>query len=123
MSLAATPIPATPIGEPLADYVRPRGFRVIAGDPRCRSWRHYLREEGGFVVSSGLWEATEGAFAFRFEHWEFFHVIAGAVRITPEGGEPMLLRAGEAMVMEPGFEGRWEVLETMLKHYVSRVPA
>ena len=123
MSLSAYPIPATPIGEPLVDYVRPRGFTVIEGDPRCRTWRHYLREEDGFVVSSGLWEATKGAFAFRFEHWEFFHVIAGVVRITPTGGAQMTLRAGDALVMEVGFEGRWEVLEAMLKHYVSRAPA
>lgn len=102
-------------------YVRPRGFHVVEGDPQCRNWRHYLAEGGGVTTSSGLWESTQGVFAFRFEHWEFFHVISGMVVVTPEGGEPMTLRAGDAMVMEPGFTGRWQVVETMLKHYVTRL--
>lgn len=114
-------IPAAPTGSPLEGYVRPRGFSVVAGDPQCRNWRHYLSEEGGVTTSSGLWEATEGSFAFRFEHWEFFRVISGVAVVTPEGGDPMTLRAGDALVMEPGFTGRWDVVETMLKHYVTRL--
>lgn len=113
-------VPALPHGEPLPGYVQPRGFTVVSGEPRCRNWRHYLREEGGVAVSSGLWEATTGTFAFVFEHWEFFHVISGQLVITPADGEPMTLRAGDALVIEPGFAGRWEIVETMLKHYVSR---
>lgn len=115
------PVPASPAGPPLAGYVRPRGFHVVEGDPQCRNWRHYLAEKDGVTTSSGLWESTQGVFAFRFEHWEFFHVISGVVVVTPEGGEPMTLRAGDAMVMEPGFTGRWQVVETMLKHYVTRL--
>lgn len=114
-------VPAAPAGPPLEGYVRPRGFSVAAGDPQCRNWRHYLTEEDGVTTSSGLWESTKGAFSFRLEHWEFFHVIAGMVIVTPEGGEPITLRAGDALLMEPGFTGRWEVVETMLKHYVTRL--
>lgn len=118
-----TPLPTAPVGLPLAGYVRPRGFHVVEGDPLCRNWRHYHVEEGGQILSAGLWEATPGAFAFRFKHWEFFHVIAGVVVVTPEGGSPRTLRAGDAMVIEPGFTGRWEIVETMLKHYVTRAVA
>ena len=115
------PVPASASGPSLPGYVQPRGFTVVAGDPQCRNWRHYLAEEDGITTSSGLWEATEGAFSFHFEHWEFFHVISGVVVVTPEGAEPMTLRAGDALVVEPGFTGRWEVVETMVKHYVTRL--
>jgi len=40
--------------------------------------------------------------------------------VTPEGEAPLLLGPGDAMAMEPGFSGEWEVLETMRKHYVTR---
>jgi uncharacterized cupin superfamily protein len=34
----------------------------------------------------------------------------------------MILRAGDRFVLEPGFEGTWEVAETTLKRYVIHLP-
>ncbi len=110
--------PAAPEGPVLENY--PRGFTVIGGDPKCRTWRYYARQEGAALTASGLWNCTVGAFAFRYQHWEFLRVLRGVVRITPEGGAPMTLKEGDAFVAEPGFAGTWEVIETMDKHFVTR---
>jgi len=33
-----------------------------------------------------------------------------------------MLKAGDCFVLEPGFEGTWEVVETTLKRYVILLP-
>jgi uncharacterized cupin superfamily protein len=35
---------------------------------------------------------------------------------------PRRLSAGDCFVIEPGFTGIWEVVETTTKHYVIRLP-
>ncbi|WP_160122870.1 cupin domain-containing protein [Rhodovarius lipocyclicus] len=113
-----TPIPEHPEGPELHGF--PRGFTVIAGTPAVRNWRYYWREEAGAQTASGVWECSPGRFAFRFRHWEFFHILSGHLRLTPEGAARLLLGPGDAMAMDVGFAGEWEVLETMRKHYVTR---
>jgi uncharacterized cupin superfamily protein len=113
-----THIPEQPQGLELHAF--PRGFTVMEGAPAVRNWRYYGSEAEGAQTFSGVWECTPGRFAFRFEHWEFFHILSGRLRLTPEGEAPLLLGPGDAMAMEPGFAGEWDVLETMRKHYVTR---
>ncbi len=38
--------------------------------------------------------------------------------ITPEGLEPIDVRAGDIFVVEPGMKGTWEVVETVRKYFV-----
>jgi uncharacterized protein len=38
--------------------------------------------------------------------------------LTPEGGKPIELKAGDVFVIEPGFKATWEVLERVRKYYV-----
>ena len=113
-----TRFPSVPEGPFLTAH--PRGFTVLDGPPTVRNFRYHAREEGGVLLAAGLWEATPGTWRFRFEHQEFFHLLSGRLRLTPEGGEAMLLGPGEAMAIEPGFAGTWQVLETMRKLYVTR---
>jgi uncharacterized protein len=40
---------------------------------------------------------------------------------TEDGGDPVNLRAGDSMVLRPGFKGTWEVVETTRKDYVIRL--
>ena len=94
----------------------PEGWVVVAGAPKARTWCHYTSEDG--TALSGLWECTPGSFDVAYDDWEFCHLISGACTITREHGTPVGLKAGDGFVLEPGFKGRWEVTETMTKHFV-----
>ena len=42
-----------------------------------------------------------------YERWEFCHFLDGYCIITPEGEQPVRLRAGDVFVIEPGLRGTW----------------
>jgi uncharacterized protein len=96
----------------------PAADRLISGHPVFRTWN--LEEADGGVYA-GVWEATPGKWRIVYDEWEYFHIIAGYSIVTEEGGEPMHLRAGDSMVLRPGFNGTWEVIETTRKDYVIRL--
>ena len=99
------------IGAPAAD-------RLISGTPEFRTWN--LEEaEGGLYA--GIWEATPGKWRIVYDEWEYFNVLSGYSIVTEEGGEAVHLRAGDRMVVRPGFNGTWEVVETTRKDYVIRL--
>ena len=49
---------------------------------------------------------------------EFFHVISGRLRMTSLAGEAREFGPGDACVIPAGFEGVFEVLEPVRKHFV-----
>lgn len=96
----------------------PPADRIIAGEPAFRTW-NIEEAEGGLYA--GIWEATPGKWRIAYEEWEYFSVLSGHSIVTEDGGEPVQLRAGDRMILRPGFKGTWEVVETTLKDYVIRV--
>jgi uncharacterized cupin superfamily protein len=96
----------------------PAPDRLIAGDPKFRTWNV---EEGEGGLYAGIWEATPGKWRIEYEEWEFCHILAGVSVIAEEGGEARTVLAGDAFVLRPGFRGSWEVLETTRKEYVVRL--
>lgn len=52
-------------------------------------------------------------------NFEFCHILAGVIEITPDGGAPLTFRAGDSFVMKPGFTGVWKTIETVRKIYVT----
>jgi uncharacterized cupin superfamily protein len=49
-------------------------------------------------------------------------MLEGVSVITSVDGTARTFRTGDKFVLEPGFEGIWEVLETTLKRYVIHLP-
>ena len=94
----------------------PRPERLVAGNPQrahvgpLRARRHVRRAVG---CEPGAWRI-----AFADDTDEFFHVLSGRIRITDEGGLAREFGPGEACVIPAGFNGVFEVLETVAKHYV-----
>lgn len=110
--------PSAP-GEGTTAY--PGGWTVIAGAPHVQAFRHYTAADGS--ATSGLWTCTPGTFDVVYENWEFCHMLSGRCLITPNGAAPIELRTGNAFILEPGFRGKWQVLETMSKHFVFKITA
>ncbi len=90
--------------------------RVVAGAPATRSWVQY-EEEGG-RLASGVWEASPGKWRITYAEWEYIVMISGHCVVEGDDGSRVEGKAGDAFVIEPGFAGTWEVLETMRKHWV-----
>jgi len=96
----------------------PAPERLISGNPSFKTWaQDAARNE---AIHTGVWEATPGLTrSIKGETFEFCHILSGLVEITPEGGEPVIYKAGDSFVMKPGFVGTWRTIETVRKIYVT----
>ena len=72
-------------------------------------------------IYAGIWEATPGKWRIVYDEWEYFHILSGLSIVTEDGGAETHLKAGNSMILRPGFKGTWEVIETTRKDYVIRV--
>ncbi|WP_377275465.1 cupin domain-containing protein [Rhizobium sp. R86522] len=96
----------------------PAADRLISGDPRFTTWNI---EEADGGIYAGIWQSTPGKWRIVYDEWEYFHILEGHSVVTEEGGEPVHLKAGDRLILRPGFKGTWEVLETTRKDYVIRL--
>jgi len=93
---------------------RPDPARVLRGDPVHTAWP--LEDRDG--LSCGLWQSTPGAWRVSYSEWEYCHILSGLSVLTEDGKDPVTLRAGDSIVIRPGFSGIWDVVETTLKDCV-----
>ncbi len=91
------------------------GWVIVAGKPSMRTWGLHTSSDG--TMLSGIWEATPGTYHATYTAYEFVHMIAGRIVITPDGGTPVIVQAGDAFVVEANFKGTWEIQETVRKHF------
>ncbi len=98
----------------------PAPERLISGTPRFETWSTYESTDGKSFA--GLWRSTPGAWRIIYDEWEYCEMLAGLSIISAADGRSWTLKAGDRFVIEPGFEGAWEVVETTTKRYVIRLP-
>ena len=96
----------------------PAPDRLIAGNPVFTTWNV---EEAPGGIYAGVWQSTPGKWKILYDEWEYFHILEGHSIVTEEGGQPIELRAGDRLILRPGFKGTWEVVETTRKDYVIRL--
>ncbi len=96
----------------------PAPDRLISGNPRFTTWNI---EEADGGIYAGIWQSTPGKWKIVYDEWEYFHILEGHSVVTEDGGEPIHLKAGDRLILRPGFKGTWEVLETTRKDYVIRL--
>lgn len=94
----ATPV-AVPLGEPVAST-------------RC------ISDERTDGVEAGIWECSPGRWRRQIVQQEFCHFISGHCTFTPDGGEPIEIRAGDALMMPANTTGIWDIQETVRKTFV-----
>lgn len=99
--------------EPSSDILD--GWVVVDGNPSMKTWVLHTSEDSKMM--SGYWEATPGTYHATYSAYEFVHVIEGKMTITPDGGEPVHIKAGDAFVVEADFKGLWTIEETIRKHF------
>lgn len=69
-------------------------------------------------VETGIWECTPGRWRRQIVQQEFCHFIKGRCTFTPDGGEPMTIEAGDAILLPANSIGVWDIQETVRKTYV-----
>jgi hypothetical protein len=89
------------------------GWKKVEGNPTMKAWREYVSDDES--VRCAWWEATPGTYHATYDAWEFIHLLKGKITITPDGGEPRHVGAGDTFIIEKGFKGTWKIKEKALK--------
>ncbi|MBR9908780.1 MAG: cupin domain-containing protein [Gammaproteobacteria bacterium] len=114
MSLLKT-IAQNPVEAPRESRVAPE--RLVEGNPLLKAWPAELAADGR--IKTGIFESTPGVNkSIKGDTFEFCYLLEGVAELTPEGGEPVIYRAGDSFVMKPGYRGLWRTIETVKKIYV-----
>jgi uncharacterized cupin superfamily protein len=103
----------------------PRPDRLVRGNPRRETWPVYTSADG--VSQVGVWACEPGMWRIAFAPSKevYFFVLQGHVRLHDDAGHAVDVHAGEAAVIPAGFQGAFEVIEAVRKHFVviERKPA
>ena len=100
-----------------AEESQPPPDRVLGGDPQFTTWN--VEERDGLYA--GVWQSTPGSWRIQYDEWEYCRILSGVSIIREDDGETREVRAGDSFILQPGFRGIWEVVETTRKEYVIRL--
>ena len=67
--------------------------------------------------SAGIWQCTAGPSYWRQDENEVIYLLSGRMTVTPDGGEPAEVKAGDIAVFPTGWKGTWDIHETVRKVY------
>ncbi|MCW4385071.1 cupin domain-containing protein [Salinibacterium sp. SYSU T00001] len=111
-------VPASELEEkPLA----PPSAEPLDGPVTVHSRVDFATEDRRLV--SGIWESETGRSRWEFlTRGEIIHVIAGAMTVHEDGGEPLEVRAGDTAYFPIGWCGTWTVTERLRKVFVVYKP-
>ena len=110
-------LPVTTGMEPSTDDLD--GWIKTAGSPAMKTWVLHTSADGN--MASGIWECTKGSYHATYSAYEYVVLIAGRITITPDGGTPVAVKAGDAFVVEHDFKGTWTIEEDVRKHFDFRL--
>ena len=89
------------------------------GTPQMTTW--VLHEAADGTMMAGIWECTPGSYHATYTAYEYVVLIEGRITITPDGGTPVSVVAGDAFVVEKDFKGTWVIEEKVRKHFDFRL--
>lgn len=69
------------------------------------------------VSSWPIWEKEVSVFTIDFDETETAYVLEGEIIVTPAGGEPVTIVAGDLVIFHAGLDSNWEVVKPLRKHY------
>ena len=95
-----------PLGEPVCQLRGSKMVLPIAHNPEV-----------------GLWECSPGHYRRQVVSAETMHVISGCATFTPDGGEAVVLQAGDVYFFPFNTVGVWHIEQAMRKVYVLFKPA
>ena len=107
---------AIPNGDLDETTLQPPVATPIGADVVVRRTATFLNDEKSII--SGTWEGEPGKARFEFtDRYEFIYVVSGRMTVTENGGEPVEIGPGDAVMFQLGWVGEWHILETLRKAY------
>lgn len=88
---APAPVPA-PVGTPISEV------RSVSQVPPSSA-----------TTRMGLWECSPGQWRRQVRQAEFCHFLEGDCTFTPDGGEPIQIRAGDVLYFPANSTGIWDI--------------
>jgi hypothetical protein len=64
-----------------------------------------------------VWTKEPSTFPWTYDEAETCYFLAGDVVVTPDGGEPVTMGAGDLVTFPAGLSCTWEVRAAVRKHY------
>ncbi len=64
-----------------------------------------------------IWTCAPSTFPWTYDAEETCYLLEGEVVVTPDGGEPVTIRAGDLVTFPKGLSCTWEVRRAVRKHY------
>ncbi|MOA14347.1 Cupin domain protein [compost metagenome] len=69
-------------------------------------------------ATMGIWECSPGQFRRQVMEAEYSYIISGEGSFTPDGGESIEFRAGDALYFPANTEGTWDIRQALRKTYL-----
>ena len=121
MTQATSPVNAVSAAtDELFAELEPTGPRTGADRGHPETWTRVLNASPDGRIQVGIWQCTPGGWAIVDRpDTETIHVLEGRARITDADGTVHDLGEGDAIVLPRGWSGRWDIVETVRKLYVT----
>lgn len=89
---------------------------MISGDPETTMWTAF--SGGATSVIAGFWESEAFKKGLKRPAMaEYFYILEGTVRLTDAEGNSETFGPGQGVLIKPGFDGFWESLTKVRKHF------
>ena len=69
------------------------------------------------IASWPIWTCEPSEFPWTYDSRETCYLLEGDVIVTPDGGAPVAIKAGDLVIFPAGMSCRWQVLQAVRKHY------
>jgi len=118
MADTAAPVGLPKVGDAATAELEDWGPLEEATGPEMSTAGFTLWKNEATEAESGIWECTPGPSRWELETNEFVHVVSGRMTVTEDGGSPVDLGPGDTVVFPLGWNGTWDIHETLRKLYV-----
>mmetsp|Transcript_7387 Transcript_7387/g.20872 ORF Transcript_7387/g.20872 Transcript_7387/m.20872 type:complete len:129 (+) Transcript_7387:593-979(+) len=81
----------------------------------CNPSKAFLEAEG--VTSWGTWGCEASKFPWTYSENEKAYILEGEVVVTPTGGDPVTIKAGDFVTFPKGMSCTWDVKKAINKYF------
>ncbi len=74
-----------------------------------------LKELG--VRNWSIWSKEVSEFPWEYDSEEICYILEGEVIVTPDGGKPVHILAGDLVTFPKGMKCTWKIKKDIRKHY------